>query len=127
MKNKDGNCRDAAKNKYIAVKHEIERSIIDGEYKAGEKIPTIAELQTMFSIGRSTAQKVIESLDEDGIIIRRVGKGCFVKPFVREALTAEHKSLVQSAFDKAVRVGSEFGLSASDMKQIVEEAYDKNK
>ncbi|BAL01897.1 putative GntR family transcriptional regulator (plasmid) [Oscillibacter valericigenes Sjm18-20] len=77
---------------WLTVKRDIELKIISGEYKAGDKLPTIIELSEMYCIGRTTTQKVMESLSDDGTIVKRMSVGCFVKPYVQALLIDKYKN-----------------------------------
>ena len=78
-------------NLWEKVKSDIEVKIIKGEYAVGYKIPTIVELQIEYGIGKTTAQKIVSELYKEGTIVKKVGVGCFVKPFVKERLLEKHK------------------------------------
>jgi len=110
-------------NKWLDVKQDIERLIISGELQPGKAIPSIREMQNTYHIGQKTAQRVIASLDKEGVIVRRVGSGCFVKPFVREELIAAHKRELQGIFLNVVETGVKFGLSVDEMKQMIDDAF----
>ncbi len=50
-----------------------------GEYPPGSKIPTEAELQSMFGVSRITVRSALERLKERGVLVSRPGKGTFVR------------------------------------------------
>ena len=84
-------CLNTTLNLWEKVKSDIEVKIIKGEYAVGYKIPTIVELQIEYGIGKTTAQKIVSELYKEGTIVKKVGVGCFVKPFVKERLLEKHK------------------------------------
>lgn len=106
-------------SKFLAVKSDIERGIISGKYAAGTKIPTIDELTVEYGICRTTAQKVIKTLVEEGTIISKVGIGCFVKPYIRDKLIAGQEREISEAFQNAVMRGLRFGLTENQMCELV--------
>ncbi len=56
----------------------VNRSISDGSWRAGDKLPTERELEKRFGIARNTLRKGMRVLAEQGKIVRHVGRGTFV-------------------------------------------------
>jgi GntR family transcriptional regulator len=63
---------------YQQLANRIRGSIECGEYEKGTQIPTEAILSQQYGISRVTVRNAIEELTEEGILIRRQGKGTFV-------------------------------------------------
>ncbi|MBB6546128.1 winged helix-turn-helix domain-containing protein [Nonomuraea rubra] len=61
-----------------------------GEYKAGERIPSLVDLIEEFGIANVTGQKVMRALRADGLIRTEPGMGSFVT-------TAEERKDVEAA------------------------------
>ncbi|GLX08218.1 GntR family transcriptional regulator [Microbispora sp. NBRC 16548] len=55
-----------------------EAHIASGEYKSGERIPSLVALIEGFGIANATGQKVIRALRADGLIHTEPGMGSFV-------------------------------------------------
>lgn len=64
--------------KYLQVKENIEKKILDGSYSLGEKIPSEAELKKEFEVSRHTIRQAIYELVNDGFLIKQQGSGTFV-------------------------------------------------
>ncbi len=56
----------------------VKRSIISGEVRVGQLLPSEAELCEGFGISRNTVRQAIGALEEDGFVVRKRGKGTFV-------------------------------------------------
>ncbi|MBD3148439.1 winged helix-turn-helix transcriptional regulator [Microbispora camponoti] len=56
----------------------IKTRIASGEYKAGERIPSLVALIEEFGIANATGQKVMRALRADGLIHTEPGMGSFV-------------------------------------------------
>ncbi|WP_424536678.1 GntR family transcriptional regulator [Sphaerisporangium viridialbum] len=71
--------------------HAIMRERIrSGQYKPGERIPSLIDLVEEFSIANATAQKVMRALRADGLIHTEPGMGSFVtEPDEHAPSTAE--------------------------------------
>ncbi len=110
-------------NLWLIVKRDIETKIITGEYEAGKKIPTIVELVEQYHIGKTTAQKVINALNDEGTIIKKVGIGCFVKPFVKEKLLAQHKKEIEKKIENFVIESLFLGISKEYVTQLIDKVW----
>ena len=56
----------------------IKHSITSGESAVGQLLPSEAELCKAFNISRNTVRQAIGTLEEDGFVVRKRGKGTFV-------------------------------------------------
>ena len=61
---------------------EISNQIKSGKYKPGDKIPSEPQLVKIYNVSRVTVRKAIEQLVNDNILIKKHGKGTFVKSAV---------------------------------------------
>jgi DNA-binding FadR family transcriptional regulator len=58
---------------YQVVSRELRRSIVSGELKPGDQLPSEAELAEQFGVNRSTVREGIRQLENDGFV-RREGR-----------------------------------------------------
>lgn len=65
--------------KYEIIKREIVKKIDEGIFKAGEKIYSESELKEKYSVSNTTVVKALNDLVNEGILIRRQGKGTYVR------------------------------------------------
>ena len=56
----------------------IKRSITTGEFGVGALLPSEAELCAAYHVSRNTVRQAIGTLEEDGFVVRKRGKGTFV-------------------------------------------------
>lgn len=63
---------------YDQIKVLITQSLIGGEWRPGEMIPSEVELAARYKVSQGTVRKAIDSLATENIVIRRQGKGTFV-------------------------------------------------
>lgn len=63
---------------YLQVKNYIKHSILEGELKPGDIIPSERELMKQFGLSRSTIRKAIKELEYEGYLVKVQGKGTFV-------------------------------------------------
>lgn len=60
--------------KYTQLLQRMTRRILDGQYPPGTQIPSEHELMAEFQVGRNTARRVLEELQEMGMVRRSQGK-----------------------------------------------------
>lgn len=63
---------------YEQIKILITQSLVAGEWKPGESIPSEIELAARFRVSQGTVRKAIDELASEHILVRRQGKGTFV-------------------------------------------------
>jgi GntR family frlABCD operon transcriptional regulator len=98
----------------LAIKEDIQ----NGKYKAGEQLPTEAELCSLYEVSRITARRAVSELVEDGILSRQQGKGTFVTSakIKREliAINGFYDFMKESGQTSLSRIISNTTISASE-------------
>lgn len=61
-----------------AITQRLRRAITGGVYADGDRIPPERQLATAFGAARSTVRKALDQLEQEGLLVRRVGAGTFV-------------------------------------------------
>jgi GntR family transcriptional regulator len=69
---------------YEQIKILITQSLVAGEWRPGEAIPSELELANRFKVSQGTVRKSIDELAAENILIRRQGKGTFVATHTEE-------------------------------------------
>lgn len=65
-------------NLYETVKNRICNEIFEGHYEDGDRIPPERELEELLGVSRVTVRKSLELLEEEGLVVREVGRGTTV-------------------------------------------------
>lgn len=102
-------------SEWYSIKWDIELDIINGVYKAGDKLPSIVEIMEKYQVSKGTVQKVLRALSDDNIVMCISLKGTFVKPFVRERLLKERKELLRKEFEDLRSRAERIGLTLKDI------------
>lgn len=93
---------------YEQIKRMLTQSLIDGEWKAGEMIPSEMELATRFQVSQGTVRKAIDALVSENILTRRQGKGTYV---------SSHNAEVQKL--RFLRLAGPDGKKALPQNQLI--------
>lgn len=63
---------------YAQLIEQIERAVVSGEYKAGEKLPGVRELAAQAGVNPNTMQKALAELENKGLLYTQRTSGRFV-------------------------------------------------
>jgi GntR family transcriptional regulator len=105
---------------YDQIKVLITQSLIGGEWRPGEIIPSEIELAQRYKVSQGTVRKAIDSLATENILIRRQGKGTFVAThnqddiklrFLRLSAESGQKEILQNEFHSCVKSKSDAHIS----------------
>lgn len=66
--------------KYLDIVSHFRDALRTDRYAPGSRLPSEAELVRRFSVSRMTVVKAMQILEQDGLVIRRVGSGTFAAP-----------------------------------------------
>jgi GntR family transcriptional regulator len=70
--------RDSPLPRYAQVADLLRSRIARGQWKPGEKLPSLPELQREFGVARVTVRQAVELLSRDGLVSAEQGRGTFV-------------------------------------------------
>lgn len=93
--------RASARAKPHTVKDRLERAILDGTWKAGERLPAERDLAARWRVSRATVREAMAQLAARGILTRRQGDGTYLSdPALRDSTAlwadlAEHRDDLQ--------------------------------
>ena len=87
---------------YDQIKVLLTQSLIGGEWRPGEMIPSEIDLAGRFKVSQGTVRKAIDSLAGENILIRRQGKGTFVATHNEEGIKLRFLRLTAASGQKEV-------------------------
>lgn len=92
--------------KYEIVMDYINDRIKDGTYKPGDQIPTEEELCSLTGFSRTTVNKAIIQLVNQGVIERTRGRGSFVKAHAVHKQVKGYSSFSQDLLNQGIQPGA---------------------
>lgn len=101
---------------YLQIMEVVKQRIIKGEYKIGEKLPSVRELADEARVNPNTMQKAMSELEREGLIFSQRTSGRFV--------TCDEMKVQQLRISVAEKIVSDFlekmqGLGF-DQEKIIE-------
>ncbi|MFD9699434.1 GntR family transcriptional regulator [Lentzea sp. NPDC059081] len=108
---------------YVQVANALRAAILTKVFKAGDKLPSRAELAKKYEVAPMTVQNALRELRDEGLIVSRQGSGVFVRE--RTERPVGLRPHIERAFD-AERVTIDFaGFSGETLHGIMQEPLDK--
>src|SRR6186997_1879462 len=95
---------------YEQIKILLTQSLVAGEWKPGEAIPSEMELAARYRVSQGTVRKAVEELAAEQILMRRQGKGTFVASHTEPAYQYRFLRLQPDSGDRVHPVNLFFGL-----------------
>lgn len=75
---------------YLQIMREIKRSIVTGELKPGDRLPSVRERAEALTVNPNTVQRAYQELEREGVSETRRGMGTFIVE--KESLIGELKT-----------------------------------
>ena len=103
---------------YEQIYTQIKGSILRGECKEGEPLPSIRALAKELRISVITTKRAFDDLERDGFIYSVQGKGSFVAAKNKEVLREEYLRQAENKLEEAIELGRSGGLSDEELKEM---------
>jgi len=95
---------------YEQIKILLTNSLVAGEWKPGEAIPSEMDLAERYHVSQGTVRKAVEELAAEKILMRRQGKGTFVASHTEPAYQYRFLRLAPDSGERVHPVNTFFGL-----------------
>lgn len=108
---------------YRQIMEQIREHVACGLLRAGEQMPSVRQVADALAVNQNTILKVYNELCREGVLRVERGSGTFVS----EGFGGERQKarIVGEALEQAVAKGRRLGVGLDEMKQLLEEAYQK--
>lgn len=100
---------------WIQLRNRLTYLIDSGHYKEGDRLPTVRALAADINVNYHTVNKVYTSLEHDGYISSKRGRGAFVSK--RAADAAEEPMPGDVVLAEGIRQCLELGMSFDDIER----------
>lgn len=94
----------------------VKGAVARGDWAAGDRLPSVRELAKSLAVNPNTVVKAFESLEADGVIIRRQGAGCFVSPHASTLNDEERANRLHALTERVVTEAFHLGFSAAEIR-----------
>lgn len=107
---------------WIQIRNRILYLIKSGDFKPGQQLPTVRELAIELQINYNTVNKVYKSLEGEGVIESRRGRGTFVSETPDTIADVDHSPITMLAEELVIRA-REVGMTKQDILDLVEKRF----
>ncbi|WP_434642899.1 GntR family transcriptional regulator [Thermoanaerobacterium thermosaccharolyticum] len=109
---------------YEQIKRQIKNSILSGELKEGELLPSIRNLAKELMISVITTKRAYEDLEKEGYIVTKPGKGSYVAAQNKEFMREMRLKIVEEKLSEAVEAGKAIDLKLEEMEEMLRLLYE---
>ena len=107
---------------YLQMYERICDGILSGEYRPGERIPSVRELAVYLGVNANTVVRSYELLSQKGIIQTRRGTGYYVTENAREKILGERRTrFLEETLPEIFRQMQLLGIPAETLEEKREE------
>ncbi len=110
---------------YEQIVAQIKDSIIKGEAKPEEAMPSIRALAAQLQISVITTKRAYEELEKEGLIYAKAGKGFYVAHSRTEILKEKRIQGLETQMSELVKQCKNAKLTKQDMIDMLEVLYDE--
>jgi GntR family transcriptional regulator len=107
---------DDSKPVYLRLREVISASILDGEYKDGDMLPSVRAFAAQQGANPLTVAKAYQSFQDDELVIVKRGVGMFVAPgAARRLRVAERTHFLENVWPPVAAQMRRVGVSLDDL------------
>lgn len=108
---------------YKQIKDMLVFSIINGNFKEGEAIPSVRQLAVELSVNPLTVLKATSELTDEGLLEKRRGLGMFVTNGIHESFTKKAKNnFINNELPLFMKRAEDLGISKQELINSIEAA-----
>nr|WP_152753855.1 GntR family transcriptional regulator [Clostridium estertheticum] len=111
---------------YQQVEEQIKVSILNGELKDDELLPSIRQLAKDLKISVITTTRAYAELEREGYISIVQGKGCFICPKNNELIREHLLRSIKENFSNAIKTANIGKISSKDLMEIFQTMMEGN-
>ena len=103
---------------YEQIVNQTKTSIMKGNMKEGQMLPSVRSLAKDLRISALTVKKAYDTLEEQGFIVTVHGKGSFVSCANQELMLEEKRKEVEYDIEMAIRKGRSCGMNNQELVEL---------
>jgi len=100
----------------------VTKAVVNGQLAAGDAFPSVRALSQELQINPNTAQKIVATLIERGLLEPRPGIGTVVAAW-RPAANPAKRAVLTSQLDRLVVEARQLGMTLSDVLDAIRKAW----
>ena len=115
----------AAEPIFEQLARQVKDAVARGLLEVGAKLPSVRELARQVSVNPNTVIKAYDTLERDGVILRRQGAGCFVTGKTHNLGSRERQRQLAELLRHAVGEARHLGFCDDELRAAMDKELDK--
>jgi len=115
---------DSERPVYIQLIEQIQAGIISGQFKPGDKLPSVRDLAAEATVNPNTMQKALSELERTGLIFTNRTSGRFItsdETMIKKLKVLSARELVQDFIERMQKLGFNPEETIALVNEIVNE------
>ncbi len=112
---------------YMQIVKQIKHSIMNGELKDGEQMPSIRSLARELNISVITTKRAYQELENDKFITTMPQKGSYVNASNKDILKEAQIREIENSLSKAMIMAQNIGIHENELIEILKVLYQEGK
>jgi GntR family transcriptional regulator len=104
---------------YEQIALQVKGAVARGELAEGDKLPSVRELAREVSLNPNTVIRAYTCLEQEGIIYRRQGAGCFITGATSRLNLGARRRQLSALMRRSVTEAYHLGFSADDIRKAL--------
>ena len=104
------------------IVRQVRARILSGDLDVGESLPSIRGLAKQLQVSVTTIQRAYESLEREGMIVSRRGKGFFVERLTRSKRAGVARKRMVDRIQPILDAATAEGMSEQEIQDAVQQA-----
>ncbi|MFD0870400.1 MULTISPECIES: GntR family transcriptional regulator [Paenibacillus] len=100
---------------YIQIMNQIRQSILSGELRAGDSLPSIRQLAKDLQVSVITTKRAYEELEKEKLIDSVVGKGSFVSGANKDFIREQRMKRLEEKMIEIIRESKELNMNQQEV------------
>lgn len=105
---------------YEQIASQIRKQIEEGELVSQTLLPSVRSIARDYHISALTVKKAYDQLESEGLVNTVQGKGTYVAVIDPQYVEEQKRKQVEDLFDKAILKAKQMGMSAGEIKEIID-------
>ena len=103
---------------YLQIIEYVKMQIINSQYQAGDRLPSVRELSLMFEVNPNTVQKALGELEDKGLIFTERTNGKFVTKNI-DVINSIKCETIEKKVEEFIKDMQSLGISKSDIVELL--------
>ena len=102
------------------IVYQVKGLLARGDLGEGDRLPSVRELAKRIAVNPNTVIRAYETLEGDGLVVKRQGAGCFITANGTTLKSSERSRQLRQLMGRAVTEAFHLGFQAKAIRKALE-------